>query len=139
MTHPANAEEVGRSIEFIAGLADAGLAEMRALIFEHRPESLRNEGLVAALEKHGEAMRARHELEVVLDLGAEPEIGLQEKEALYHVAQEALNNIARHAAGVANPIIYTSNDLVALSVVHEQQRCQRGQGVSKPMDDDQRK
>ncbi len=97
MNHPANPDEVTRSVEFIAGLADAGLAEMRALIFELRPESLRSEGLVAALEKNGEAIRARHQLEVELALGTEPELDLARKEALYRVAQEALNNIAKHA------------------------------------------
>ena len=35
------------------------LAEMRALIFELRPESLENEGLVVALEKQGASLQAR--------------------------------------------------------------------------------
>ena len=36
------------------------MAEMRALIFELRPESLEQEGLVAALEKQVAALEARH-------------------------------------------------------------------------------
>jgi PAS domain S-box-containing protein len=37
-------------VDYVLQLAEAGLAEMRALIFELRPESLEQEGLVAAIE-----------------------------------------------------------------------------------------
>jgi GAF domain-containing protein len=47
-----------RSVEYVVGLADTGMAEMRALIFELQPESLATEGLVAALSKQAEAVRA---------------------------------------------------------------------------------
>jgi PAS domain S-box-containing protein len=78
-------------------LADAGLAEMRALIFELRPESLQSEGLAGALEKQVAAVRARHHLHVTATLSAEPDVPLATKEAVYRVAQEALHNIAKHA------------------------------------------
>jgi signal transduction histidine kinase len=78
-------------------LAEAGLAEMRALIFELRPDSLETEGLVAALEKQLAAARARHNLTVTGSLGSEPEVGLDVKEATYRIAQEALHNIVKHA------------------------------------------
>jgi signal transduction histidine kinase len=70
---------------------------MRALIFELRPESLQNEGLVAALTKQSDALRARYKLEVVTHFSPEPDIPLEAKEALYRVAQEAMHNIAKHA------------------------------------------
>lgn len=70
---------------------------MRALIFELRPESLQNEGLVAALTKQADAIHARHKINVVTDFGEEPNISLDAKEALYRIAQEALQNIAKHA------------------------------------------
>ena len=57
-------------------LAGAGLAEMRALIFEVCPESLAQEGLVAALEKHAASLRARYQLEVEAALGEEPDVPL---------------------------------------------------------------
>ena len=46
-------------------LAQASFAEMRALIFELRPNVLESEGLVAALEMKVEALRARHKLSSV--------------------------------------------------------------------------
>jgi len=73
------------------------MAEMRALIFELRPESLEQEGLIAALEKQAMATGVRHDIKVGLDLPAEPEIRIEMKEALYRIAQEAMHNTAKHA------------------------------------------
>ena len=47
-------------LEYVLQLASAGQAEMRALLFELRPESLALEGLVVALEKQIDAMAARY-------------------------------------------------------------------------------
>jgi PAS domain S-box-containing protein len=88
---------VAGPLEYVRSLAESGLAEMRALIFELRPESLENEGLVAALEKQAAALRARHEIEVHTALCEEPDVPLWVKDALYRIVQEALHNIARHA------------------------------------------
>jgi signal transduction histidine kinase len=84
-------------LEYVLSLADAGLAEMRALIFELRPESLESEGLVAALEKQAYALRARHEIGIEVVLCDEPEASLEVKEAIYRIAQESLNNTVKHA------------------------------------------
>jgi len=70
---------------------------MRALIFELRPESLEQEGLVGALKKQAAAVQARFRLVVNAALGAEPDVPLATKEAIYRVALEALHNVARHA------------------------------------------
>src|SRR6202140_5476695 len=82
-------------------LAEAGLAEMRALIFELRPEFLSQEGLVGALQRQVAAVRARHQLSITLTATDEPEAVPAIKEALYRVGQEALNNAAKHAGAQA--------------------------------------
>ncbi len=85
-------------LDYVLSLADAGLAEMRALIFELRPDALEKEGLVVALTKQAEAVRARHKLDMHIELCEEPPmLSLTSKEALYRVAQEALNNLIKHA------------------------------------------
>ena len=86
----------GKPLDYILSLARAGMAEMRALIFELRPESLEKEGLVAALEKQTAAIEARHGVEVDASLGNEPDAPLQVKEALYRIAQEAMHNTVKH-------------------------------------------
>ena len=92
---PAKAKD---PIEYTLQLAEAGLAEMRALIFELRPESLKTDGLVAALTKQAAAVRARHHLDVRTELCEEMEhMPFEAKEALYRIAQEALHNIVKHA------------------------------------------
>jgi signal transduction histidine kinase len=78
-------------------LAGVGLAEMRALIFELRPESLEREGLVSALHKQADAVQARHGIAVRVSVGEEPAVSPAAKEALYRIAQEALQNVAKHA------------------------------------------
>src|SRR5437879_6847457 len=90
-------EQAMASIEYVIALAEAGLAEMRALIFELRPESLETEGLVAALTKQVAALRTRHKLVVDADLDHEPDLPIEMKHALYRIAQEALHNIVKHA------------------------------------------
>ncbi len=85
------------ALDYTLSLAHAGLTEMRALIFELRPESLEREGLVTALNKQVEALRARHRIEVDANLCDEPDVPLSVKEALYRIAQEALQNAVKHA------------------------------------------
>jgi len=84
-------------LDYVLSLAEAGLSEMRALIFELRPEMLENEGLTVALKSQAASLQARHGLDVRLELCVEPDIALAAKEALYRIAREALHNIVKHA------------------------------------------
>lgn len=97
-------------VEYVSALAEAGLAEMRALIFELRPESLATEGLVSALEKQVAATRARYGIDVVAALGGEPDLPLVVKEALYRVAQEAMHNTIKHARATRIDLRLTAAD-----------------------------
>lgn len=89
--------QAAAALDYVLRLAEAGLAEMRAILFELRPESLEQEGLVVALEKQAASLRVRRQIEVVCELGDEPVAPLAIKEALYRVAQEGLQNIIEHA------------------------------------------
>jgi signal transduction histidine kinase len=84
-------------VEYVLSLAEAALAEMRALIFELRPDALEREGLVSALHQRAASLHSRYDLQVEADLGEEPRLPIEAKEALYRVAQEALNNVIKHA------------------------------------------
>jgi signal transduction histidine kinase len=90
-------EQVRQPIDYILHLAEAGLAEVRALIFELRPEALTEEGLVAALTKQLAALHSRHGVATHAELGSEPNARMEVKRALYRITQEALQNVARHA------------------------------------------
>jgi signal transduction histidine kinase len=88
---------IGETVGHISSLAQAAMAEMRALIFELRPESLAAEGLVAALTKQAAALRARHGIQVRTELCREPDLTIDTKEVVYRVAQEASHNTIKHA------------------------------------------
>ncbi len=105
-----DASRAAEPMDYVLQLADAGLAEMRALIFELRPESLETEGLVAALDKQVAATRARYGIEVEAQLPDEPEMSLAEKEVFYRVGQEALHNIVKHAHATRVDISLTAGD-----------------------------
>jgi PAS domain S-box-containing protein len=112
-----DARRTSRLVKQVRQLARAGLAEMRALIFELRAESLAEEGLVAALKKQAAAVEARHELKIRLAYGAEPELPLASKEALYRIAQEALHNVVKHArARDAEITLELDNSQVVMTV-----------------------
>ncbi len=90
-------ERLQDPLDYVLTLAEGALDEMRALIFELRPESLAEEGLVVALEKQAAALRARKQIEIQTELVTEPDISLEAKHTLYRIAQEALHNVGKHA------------------------------------------
>lgn len=111
--------KLAEPLDYIMNLAEAGLTEMRALIFELRPEILESEGLVGALNKQAEALRVRHKLQVDTNFGPEPAVPLPCKEAFYRIAQEATHNVVKHAKA----------ERITLSL-------QNGEGLTLEIDDD---
>src|SRR5262245_50898331 len=88
---------VAQPIDYVIQLAEASQAEMRALIFELRPEVLEVEGLVAALNRQIDAVRAKQGISAQLIACTEPELPVEVKQALYRVGREALWNAVKHA------------------------------------------
>jgi two-component system, NarL family, sensor histidine kinase UhpB len=85
-------------------LADSGRmiheasAAMRDVMSELRPEELDNFGLQPALARYAEQFAARARIAVSVRTGAAYERAAPEVEiALFRIAQEALNNVAKHA------------------------------------------
>lgn len=85
------------ALDSVIELAEGALAEMRALIFELRPEALAEVGLVGAVERQLDGLELRHGLATERDLRDEPEIAFSDKQVLLRVVQEALHNVAKHA------------------------------------------
>ena len=78
-------------------MAAEALAEMRSLIFELRPAALQEKGLAMALSNHINLFRRRQGIDVSLALEGDERLTPEVEFALYRVAQEALNNVAKHA------------------------------------------
>lgn len=120
MLDPEGQAKLAGPLDYVLSLADAGLTEMRALIFELRPDALEKEGLVTALKRQAETLRARHKLAVEIDLCGEPDVGLDAKEALYRIVQEAMNNAVKHArAGRIDLRLRCSDGMFLLEVADD--------------------
>jgi signal transduction histidine kinase len=108
---------VSEPLEHIFSLSQAAMAEMRALIFELRPESLETEGLIAAITKQTAALRARHGIDVHLKLCEEPDLPIDTKEVLYRIAQEAIHNTIKHAhATRVDVVMDCSSTLIKMQI-----------------------
>jgi len=78
--------------------AQESLQEMRLLIFELRPLILEEHGLAAALQARLEAVEGRSGLEAAFTVeGDDEHLAAEVEDGLYRIAQEALNNILKHA------------------------------------------
>ncbi len=99
-------------LDYVLSLAEAGLTEMRALIFELRPESIATEGLVAAIGRQVAATQARYGITVEAELCEEPDIAIEAKEAVYRIAQESLHNTVKHARATRVQLSLTCGDAI---------------------------
>jgi signal transduction histidine kinase len=76
------------------------MLEMEAMLDQMRTGSLTNSALVDAIRKQAEALRLRTGAEVVVEIDpmpAEHELPPSHRQAILRVAQESLNNVAKHA------------------------------------------
>jgi len=111
--------QVQEPLEYVLRLSEAALAEMRALIFELRPEALEREGLTGALKHHTAVLRVRYGIAVEESLGGEPVMSWESKEALYRIAQEALHNAGRHARATEVRLVLSQVDSQVRLEIHD--------------------
>jgi len=90
-------EEAQRRLEELRQLARGALAEMRALLLELRPNALLEMELSDLLQQLGDATAGRGRLPVVVTVNGEGALPPEVRIALYRIAQEAINNAAKHA------------------------------------------
>jgi signal transduction histidine kinase len=104
-------EHVGREID-----------NLRAIITELRPAALDELGLVPALRTLAQRTSARVGLEVATDLpdATTERLSPEIETAVYRIAQEALNNVAKHAAATrATLVLRKSHGTVELEVADD--------------------
>jgi signal transduction histidine kinase len=78
-------------------LTRGALAEMRTLLLELRPATLTESGLTELLQQLATAVIGRSRLKVKVEVDGERVLPLDIRVVLYRIAQEALNNIVKHA------------------------------------------
>jgi nitrate/nitrite-specific signal transduction histidine kinase len=92
-----NPAEARRRLEQVRQLTRGALAEMRTLLLELRPSVLEEAPLDELLRQLTDAVAGRAMLQVDLQLNGSCTMPVVVKEAFYRIAQEALNNVVKHA------------------------------------------
>lgn len=92
-----NQEEGRKRLEEIRQLTRGAVAEMRTLLLELRPTALADAELDELLQQLAESVTGRTRVPVQVKISGAGEIPSNVKMAFYRIAQEALNNVAKHA------------------------------------------
>jgi signal transduction histidine kinase len=96
----AKAGDLERTRGYFARLGEISqqaLKEMRLLVYELRPFALREVGLIEALQLRIDSVEKRAGIEAQLSVEGEIELPEIVEDALFRIAQEALNNALKYA------------------------------------------
>jgi signal transduction histidine kinase len=114
---PAIAE---RTTVELQRLTRGALAEMRTLLRELRPEGIIDADLGMLVTHLSEGLAARHDIPVTVHTDVAQELPSEVHIALYRIAQEAMNNVAKHANASSLVVDLTGNNgQVRLSVTDD--------------------
>ncbi len=96
--------KVAAQLDRLDQLAQSAMAEMQVLISRLAPQGVTAGGFVSALQRHLEERRSLDNLTVALEVEGNQRLDPLEEAGLFRIAQEALNNIVKHA-GVSQAIV----------------------------------
>jgi ligand-binding sensor domain-containing protein/signal transduction histidine kinase len=111
-------------------LSRGALAEMRTLLLELRPTVLVEASLGDLLRQLAEAVTGRKDVTVTVTLECQCSLPTDVHVALYRIAQEALNNVVKHA--------HASQVAVSLRCFPPHAKGEAGEGVELRVSDDGR-
>jgi len=132
----ANTGDLPRVADAITRLGEIGqqvLKEMRLLVYELRPLALEQVGLVRALQQRLNTVERRAGVTASLLVEEELTFPSHLEEELYHVIQEALNNVLKHAEATSVTV-----RICALDTNLEVEVEDNGKGFSPNLTDSER-
>ena len=88
---------VGTQLERLSQLARNALSEMQLLISELKPEETGSKGLAANLRRYLAGGHFPEDLSIDLEVQGYQPLDHAEEQSLFHIVQEALNNVVKHA------------------------------------------
>ncbi len=91
-------EQLNKYLNSLAQASQQALSEMRLLVYELRPPSLEQDGLVIALRKRLETVEGRAGVQTRLEVQGLVALQPLEEEHIFWITVEALNNALHHAA-----------------------------------------
>jgi len=120
--HP---EETREYLSDLQHLNRGALAEMRTLLLELRPATLADVELGDLLNQLAQAVTGREGVPVTVTVENERDLPVDVHVALYRVAQEALNNVVKHARAktVRVSLVFTPKDAAPASAAERVELC----------------
>lgn len=104
----------------IAQTTQQALKEMRLFLYELRPPDIVEDGLVNALQYRIDAVEKRAGVEARLYLDGPANFPQVIEDQLYRIAQEALNNVLKHAqANTVTVHLRDSNSTIGLEIIDD--------------------
>ena len=111
---------VARGITELRGLTQDALAEMRASLFQLRPDALREDGLAEAISKQSAAIASREGVVIAVEApGYRLSLDDRAEEELFRVVQEAVHNAIKHAHPTRVDITILDQDGVVVEVADD--------------------
>ena len=114
--HP---DESMRRLEELRQLTRGALAEMRTLLLELRPATLMEVSIEELLRQLTEAARGRARISIELSVHGTAQLPPAVKVAFYYVAQEALNNVTKHARAGRVLVLLDADEVQASLTIHD--------------------
>lgn len=128
---PAQAQ---RRLAQLHRLTRGALAELRTLLLELRPSRLIEADFDDLLRQLTEALHGRTQIEVTLDADCVRVLPETVKTTLFYIAQEALNNVVKHARATQVTVqLHNYRDQLALSIMDNGRGFDPGQVESTSM------
>jgi signal transduction histidine kinase len=110
-------ESVISRLDEIRMLNNVALTEMRALLFDLRPYSFKNEDLGQHLKELVESIRIKTKIPISLEIVKRYRYPHKVELSFYRIAQEALNNIAKHSsASKAKLVLKSLSSKITLNI-----------------------
>lgn len=114
-----NAEAGEERLAQLRALTKSALAEMRTLLLELRPARLLEMALADSLQQLSEAFTGRVGVPIIFHREGDAVLSPPVKVALYRIAQEALNNITKHARATQVQIELRGSDKVIELIIQD--------------------
>lgn len=112
-------DKVEAQLERVQNLARGALTEMRSLIFQLRPAALEEQGLAVAIQKHLDALQSREQIKIEFEQVGTGRLSHEHEQTLYRIAQEATNNIVKHAHATAAHLKLTIGETLATLTIED--------------------
>jgi len=110
-------ESVIRRLNEIRMLNNLALTEIRALLFDLRPSSFKNEDLEQHIKELVKSMKIKTKIPISVEIDKKFRYSHRIEVGFYRIAQEALNNIIKHSsAGKARLVLKSLADKITLDI-----------------------